>query len=136
MIFHDDASQTEPSYWPDEILVTQITAIISNDRALLTPRIIYLAEESDHPRVSVSSLCESNKEIRFYSNQDMDFEKEMKESLKVIFQNIKALEDSRDKTPTSLKEPVMRFKGRQRNFESPAQRHLAQTEAGGVRQGN
>lgn len=66
----------------------------------------------------------------------MDFEKEMKESLKVIFQNIKALEDSRDKTPTSLKEPVMRFKGRQRNFESPAQRYLAQTEAGGVRQGN
>lgn len=40
MIFHDDASQTEPSYWPDEILVTQITAIISNDRTLLTPRII------------------------------------------------------------------------------------------------
>lgn len=48
----------------------------------------------------------------------MDFEKEMQKSLRVIRQNLQAL-NSRDKTITNLKDSRMNFTRRQRTMTLP-----------------
>lgn len=50
----------------------------------------------------------------------MDFEKEMQKSLRVIRQNIQAL-NSRDKSTSNLKDSRMNFTGRQRTMTLPLQ---------------
>ena len=51
----------------------------------------------------------------------MDFEKEMQKSLKVIFENIQALDEKREKTPTNLIDREMCGKRQQRKLSVPVQ---------------
>ena len=57
--------------------------------------------------------------------QDMNFEREMQKALKVIFQNIQALDENRSEIPGTARDPVVKMNRRQprkRSASLPDQR--------------
>ena len=54
----------------------------------------------------------------------MDFEKEMQKSLKIIFQNIQALEDNRVQLPNKFREDLLSRCNRRNDYKDAVRRPL------------